>query len=58
VATNAELRKLEGEAAERFGDMKQEQQQLETAFKVIKYHYPDFRVPQIKTFVSGFQPDF
>lgn len=37
--------------------MKQEQEQLETAFKVIKYHYPDFVAPDVKTFVSGLSQD-
>ncbi|WP_187264468.1 gliding motility lipoprotein GldB [Pontibacter beigongshangensis] len=58
LATNLELRKLGQEAESRFGDMQTERQQLETAFKVIKYYYPDFVVPEVKTFVSGLSRDF
>jgi gliding motility-associated lipoprotein GldB len=53
LATNTELKKLEGEAEKTFGDMKPQEQQLETAFKVIKYYYPAFQVPEVKTFVTG-----
>lgn len=31
--------------------------QLETAFKVIKYHYPDFKMPEVYTVVTGFSND-
>ncbi len=58
LATNDELRKLAGEAEQKFGDMGQEERDLETAFKVIKYHYPEFKEPVVKTFVSGFNQDF
>ncbi|WP_114781995.1 gliding motility lipoprotein GldB [Botryobacter ruber] len=58
LATNAELRKLNQEAQQKFGDMEQEKQQLENAFKVIKYHYPEFNPPRVQTFVSGFAQDF
>ncbi|TXK37261.1 gliding motility lipoprotein GldB [Pontibacter qinzhouensis] len=58
LATNPELRKLGKEAEAKFGDMQQERQQLEAAFKVIKYYYPNFAVPEVKTFVSGLSQDF
>ncbi|QCR25179.1 gliding motility lipoprotein GldB [Pontibacter sp. SGAir0037] len=58
LATNEELKKLAGEVEQKFGDMNTEQQQLVTAFKVMKYHYPEFQEPQVKTFVSGFNQDF
>lgn len=58
LATNDELRKLASEAEEKFGDMKQEERELKTAFKVIKYHYPEFKEPVVKSFVSGFNQDF
>ncbi|MFD2248616.1 gliding motility lipoprotein GldB [Pontibacter ruber] len=57
LATNKELKKLEGEAEKKFEDMKPEQEKLETAFKVIKYYYPQFQVPEVKTFVSGLSRD-
>ncbi|MFT2009229.1 gliding motility lipoprotein GldB [Pontibacter sp. 13R65] len=58
LATNPELRKLGKEAEDRFGNMEQERQELESAFKVVKYYYPDFVVPEVKTFVSGLSRDF
>ncbi|RDV14080.1 gliding motility lipoprotein GldB [Pontibacter diazotrophicus] len=53
MATNPALDSLAQQASQRFGDMEEEQQQLERAFKVVKYHYPEFYVPQVKTFVTG-----
>ncbi len=53
IATNASLDTLVRQAGQRFGDMKEEQQQLETAFKVVKHNYPQFEVPEVKTFVTG-----
>ena len=57
LATNPALDTLAQEAKNKFGDMQQEQEQLQTAFKVIKHHYPDFYVPEVKTFVSGLSQD-
>ncbi|WP_242929439.1 gliding motility lipoprotein GldB [Pontibacter vulgaris] len=57
LATNPELKKLASEAEQKFGKMEKEKEQLETAFKIIKYHYPDFKEPQVKTFVSGLSQD-
>ncbi|WP_461490399.1 gliding motility lipoprotein GldB [Pontibacter sp. HJ8] len=57
LATNPELKKLAGEAEQKFGNMEQEQQLLENAFKGVKYYYPEFQVPQVKTFVSGLNQD-
>jgi len=31
--------------------------QLETAFKVVKFHYPDFKMPAVYTIVTGFSND-
>ncbi|PTX22846.1 gliding motility-associated lipoprotein GldB [Pontibacter mucosus] len=53
LATNPELDSLAQQAMQTFGDMQQEEQLLEDAFRVIKYNYPDFRAPQVKTFVTG-----
>ncbi|RAU81582.1 gliding motility lipoprotein GldB [Pontibacter arcticus] len=53
MSENPSLDTLAKQAAATFGDFKQEQQQLETAFKVIKYHYPAYKTPQVKTFVTG-----
>ncbi|WP_161889056.1 gliding motility lipoprotein GldB [Pontibacter russatus] len=53
LSSNPSLDTLAQQAQKRFGDMEEEQQQLETAFKVVKFHYPQFRVPEVKTFVTG-----
>ena len=53
LTTNASLDTLVQEAQRKFGDMEQEREQLEIAFKHIKYYYPDFIPPQVKTFVTG-----
>ncbi|MBC5994717.1 gliding motility lipoprotein GldB [Pontibacter cellulosilyticus] len=53
LTTNASLDTLVQEANKRFGDMEQEREQLETAFKFIKHYYPEFNPPQVKTFVTG-----
>ncbi|WP_439880454.1 gliding motility lipoprotein GldB [Pontibacter sp. MBLB2868] len=53
LATNQSLDTLVQEAEKRFEDMEQEREQLQTAFKYIKYYYPQFNVPQVKTFVTG-----
>lgn len=39
---------------EDFSDVEKE---LETAFKAIKYYFPEFQVPKVYTFVSGFNSD-
>lgn len=53
IATNPSLDSLAQQATEVFGDMAAQQEQLERAFKVIKYNYPEFQVPRVMTFVTG-----
>ncbi|GAB3822945.1 gliding motility lipoprotein GldB [Pontibacter rugosus] len=53
LSTNPALDSLAQQSMETFADMKEQQQQLERAFKVIKYHYPEYHVPQVKTFVTA-----
>lgn len=53
LATNPALDSLAQQAMNTFGNMEQEREQLERAFKVIKYHYPEYSLPQVKTFVTG-----
>jgi gliding motility-associated lipoprotein GldB len=53
LSTNASLDTLVQEADKRFNSMVDEKKQLETAFKVIKHNYPEFNIPQVKTFVTG-----
>lgn len=48
---------LTQEVSTHIGDMEDVRLQLETAFKVIKYHYPDFQMPTVYTVVTGFSND-
>jgi gliding motility-associated lipoprotein GldB len=40
-----------------FGDLEDIRLQFEDAFKYLKYYYPDFNVPKIKTVVTGIAND-
>jgi len=40
-----------------FGDMKDVKAQFEEAFRNIKYYYPDFYIPKIKTIITGLNND-
>lgn len=56
LATNAGLQKLGAQADTTFRT-EQLQQQLQPMFQHIRYYFPDFRVPPVKTFVSGLSQD-
>ncbi|WP_339875023.1 gliding motility lipoprotein GldB [uncultured Algoriphagus sp.] len=40
-----------------FNDFSDVEKDLENAFKAIKYYFPQFKVPKVYTFVSGFNSD-
>ncbi len=40
-----------------FQDFSQIEQDLENAFKAIKYNFPEFQIPKVYTFVTGFNVD-
>jgi hypothetical protein len=40
-----------------FGDGSELKKQFETAFKNMRYYYPDFTPPKIQTIISGFETD-
>jgi len=40
-----------------YGDFSDVEKELETAFKAIKHYFPEFQVPKVYTFVSGFNSD-
>lgn len=40
-----------------FGDMRDVEEQFEIAFRHIKYHYPDFEIPKVKTVATGIMHD-
>lgn len=56
LATNAGLQKL-GMQADTTFKTAQLQQQLQPMFQHIRYYFPAFRVPPVKTFVSGLSQD-
>ncbi|MDO6439642.1 gliding motility lipoprotein GldB [Cyclobacterium sp. 1_MG-2023] len=45
------------EVQKHFGDISKIKMDLEIAFAGIKYHYPDYTIPSIYTFVNGFGTD-
>ncbi len=57
LATNQSLDSLAQQAIQTFENVDQEEEHLETAFKVLKHHYPEFTAPEVKTFVSGLSQD-
>ncbi|WP_460615116.1 MULTISPECIES: gliding motility lipoprotein GldB [Hymenobacter] len=56
LATNAGLQKLGAQADTTFRT-EQLQQQLKPMFQHIRYYFPEFKVPPVKTFVSGLSQD-
>ena len=54
---NPSLDTVYQESQQIFGDMEAIRQDFETAFKYIKYYYPDFEAPTIYTVVTGFGND-
>jgi gliding motility-associated lipoprotein GldB len=57
LATDTSIHKLVKESDQRFGDMTDVEQELETAFKHVKHYYPSFYLPKVQTFVSGLSRD-
>ncbi|RYF85447.1 MAG: gliding motility lipoprotein GldB, partial [Chitinophagaceae bacterium] len=57
LATSKDIDKLADATDKTFGDAANLEQDLELAFKHIKYYYPEFTVPEVKTFISGFAND-
>lgn len=51
------IQTLYEEVQQVFGDCSAIQQQLATAFRHLKYYYPDFKVPQVATFITGMGDD-
>lgn len=57
LVNNPSLDTVYRESQQIFGEMDDIRQEFETAFRYIKYYYPDFRVPEIYTIVTGFSND-
>jgi gliding motility-associated lipoprotein GldB len=53
LASDPNLKKFAQEVHQQFGDMADVEQELENAYKHLKYHYPATPVPKVKTFISG-----
>lgn len=51
------IQTLYREVQQVFGDCSAIQQQFATAFQYLKYYYPDFKIPQIATFITGMGTD-
>lgn len=54
---NPSLDTVYQESQQIFSDLEKIREEFETAFKYIKYYYPDFKVPTIYTVVTGFSAD-
>ncbi|WP_324672367.1 gliding motility lipoprotein GldB [Hymenobacter sp. GOD-10R] len=57
LATNNGLQKLGKEAEAEFKDTNKLQGELKQLFQHVRYYFPSFRVPPVKTFVSGLSQD-
>ncbi|KUG06320.1 gliding motility lipoprotein GldB [Solirubrum puertoriconensis] len=57
LATNPGLQKLGQQADTTFRNTEQWQGNLQRMFQHVRYYFPDFKVPQAKTFVSGLSQD-
>lgn len=53
LSNEPNLNKFASETNTRFGEMKDVEQELENAFRHLKFYYPQFTIPAVKTFVSG-----
>lgn len=57
LATNEGLQKLAAQADTTFRDTEKWQGDFQRMFQYVRYNFPDFPVPQVKTFVSGLSQD-
>ncbi|QDA59697.1 gliding motility lipoprotein GldB [Hymenobacter jejuensis] len=57
LATNAGLQKLARETETEFKDTNKLQGELKQFFQHVRYYFPSFRVPPVKTFISGLSQD-
>lgn len=51
------MRTLHQEVQHVFGELATIQEQFKTIFQYLKYYYPDFKIPQIATFITGMGTD-
>ena len=54
---NPDIQALYQEVQQFFGDCSAIRQQFEAAFRYLRYYYPDCKVPQLATFITGMGKD-
>jgi gliding motility-associated lipoprotein GldB len=57
LATDSAVHTLVKETNKRFDKIDDVERDLELAMKHVKYYFPDFQVPQVKTYISGLGQD-
>jgi len=57
MVRNTDMQALYQEVQRVFGDCLAIQQQFEEAFRYLLHYYPDFKIPQIATFITGMGMD-
>lgn len=57
VNSDTAMQELYGEVMIHFEDIADIEKELENALKYVRYYFPEFEVPTIYTFVSGFNSD-
>lgn len=51
------MQELYAEVMENFADISDVEKELENALKYVRYYFPDYKIPQVYTMVSGFTSD-
>jgi gliding motility-associated lipoprotein GldB len=57
IHQDSAMRVLNDSVQVEFADFSEVKKDLENALKAIKYYFPEFKVPKVYTFVSGFNSD-
>ena len=57
INQDSSMQELYGEVMKHFPDLADVEQELENAFKYVRYYVPDFKAPKVYTMVSGFNSD-
>ena len=57
VHQDTAMQELYSEVVKHFPDLTDVEQEIINAFKYIRYHFPDFKIPKVYTMVSGFNSD-
>jgi gliding motility-associated lipoprotein GldB len=57
INQDSSMQELYGEVMKHFPDLADVEQELENAFKYVRYYFSDFEAPKVYTMVSGFNSD-